>query len=332
MPHFAVNIVTYNSAGSIDTCLDAVFGQEYRDFSVTVIDNGSTDGTLDRLARRSAQSIRILPMERNLYYARAHNIGIRETTSDLVLTLNPDVIIRPDYLEQIAQAFALSPGIGSVNGKLLLLTFQPRSVDEVFSLDISEMVVDGAGLMMLRSRRPFLRCHRKPASLCGDRAHYIFGADGACAAYRRAMLEDTNVDGEYFDEDFVIYREDVDLAWRAQLYGWDSYYAPAAVGYHVRGFHLGGSRHTIPPFVKRQSVKNGWLLPIKNDTPGAFFRQTPAVLRYQAKIVAGLLTVEHSSIPAITDVIALWPRMQRKRALIQARRVRTDAEMSKWFE
>lgn len=332
MPLFAINIVTHNSSARIDTCLESVFGQECRDFSVTVIDNGSTDGTLASLDRWRTRGIRVISLPRNLYYARAHNIGIRETSSDLVLTLNPDVIMWPDYLGQVARTFDLSPRIGSINGKLLLLTSPPARVDEVFSLRSSELLVDGCGLKMFRSRRPFLRCNREPAMSRCVEPRYIFGADGACAAYRRAMLEDTAIDGEYFDEDFVMYREDVDLAWRAQLYGWDSYFAPAAMGYHMRGFHPGQSRRSIPAYIKRQSVKNGWLLLIKNDTPRALMRNLPSIVRYQARIFAGLLTIEHSSLPAMFDVLGLWPRMRKKRAVIQTRRTRTDDEMCSWFE
>ncbi len=332
MPRFAINIVTFNSARSINTCLESVFGQECRDFGVTVIDNGSTDDTMARLEHWRELGARVMSMGRNLYYARAHNTGIRETDSEFVLTLNPDVVMRPDYLLQVAQAFALSPRIGSVNGKLMLLQALPVGLEETLALDSSELVVDGAGLMMLRSRRPFLRCHRALAMSGCVEPRYIFGADGACAAYRRAMLEDTAIEGEYFDEDFVIYREDVDLAWRAQLYGWDSYYMPAAMGYHMRGFHLGQNRRSIPAYIKRQSVKNGWLLLIKNDTLRALVQNVPSIVLYQAKILGGLLTIEQRSLPAVVDVIRLWPRMQRKRAVIQSRRVRTDHEMHAWFE
>jgi GT2 family glycosyltransferase len=331
VPRFSISIVTHNSATTIDSCLAAVYAQEYRDFSVTVIDNGSTDDTLAHLDRWSHHGFRLMTMGRNLYYARAHNIGIRESDSDFVLTLNPDVVMRPDYLGEVARAFELSTTIGSVNGKLLLLLSPPASLEEVLALRPSDMVIDGAGLMMLRSRRPFLRCYRQPAASHCLQPCYIFGVDGACAAFRRAMLEDTAIDGEYFDEDFVIYREDVDLAWRAQLYGWDSYYVPTALAYHVRGFHLGQSRRSIPAYIKRQSVKNGWLLVIKNDTPRDLVQTAPMFVLYQAKILAGLLTIEQSSLRAVADTIALLPRMRQKRRTIQSRRIRSRDDMQAWF-
>jgi GT2 family glycosyltransferase len=299
---------------------------------VTVIDNGSADGTLTRLEPWRGRGVRVLAMGSNLYYARAHNLGIRETESELVLTLNPDACLRPDYLSAVARAFALSPCIGSVNGRLLLLPGPTPDLDSLLARPVGEFVLDGAGLLMRRSRRPHLRGAHRPAHTTCMEAASIFGADGACAAYRRAMLEDTAVEGENLDEDFVMYREDVDLAWRAQLFGWDSYYAPDAVGYHVRGVHVGQSRRSIPTELRRQSVKNGWLLVIKNDTLGALARDAAYVAPYQARILAGLLTIERSSLPAIADLLRLLPAMRRKRALIQARRRRPDAEMRRWFE
>ena len=167
----------------------------------------------------------------------------------------------------------------------------------------ADALIDSAGLLIYRSRRPYLRGNRQPAR---DRCLVpcaIFGADGACAAYRRAMLEDialtTDEGREYFDNDFVMYREDVDLAWRAQLFGWASRYEPAALGYHVRSFHLGRARRQMDPFFRRISVRNGWFLLVKNDEAGALLRNLPFVLLYQAKILVGLLTIEWSSLGAI---------------------------------
>jgi GT2 family glycosyltransferase len=328
----AINIVTYNSAKVIDRCLESVLRQKYRNFVVTVLDNHSTDDTLARLARWRDFGARIILLSENLYYARAHNIGIQETQSDYVLTLNPDVVIRPDYLSHVVAAFDRSNTIGSVNGKLLLAETVPSGEGGMASAGTTPPLIDGAGLMMLKSRRPYLRGNRKPSDTSCLQPQYIFGADGAAAAYRRSMLEDVAIDGEYFDAEFVMYREDVDLAWRAQLYGWDTYYTPEAVGYHVRGFHLNQSRRQVPPYIKRQSVKNGWLLVIKNDTPGALFRDGFAFLPYQARILAGILTIEHSSLPAMVNVLKLMPSMWRKRTEIRRKRRRSEEAMRRWFE
>ncbi len=331
MPRVSINVVTFNSADRIDGCLRSVAAQTLSDYEITVIDNASTDATLDRLATWERRGVRVIANTTNAYYARGHNQALRETAGEIVLTLNPDVVIRSDYLASVVAIFDRFPGVGSVNGKLLLvppgglgpaLTRQPVDPDAL---------VDGTGLVISRGRRPALRGNRQLAAThCLDPAE-IFGVDGACAAYRRAMLDKIAIDGEVFDEDFAIYREDVDLAWRAQLLGWESRYEPSAVGYHVRRFHVGQRRREIPPDLKRHSVKNGWLLLLKNDDPGSLLRDLPHILPYQLKILTGLVTIEPTSLGAIADTVRLLPRMRRKRAWIHERRRRSPTEMRRWF-
>lgn len=332
MPRVAINIVTYNSATTIDACLQGLFRQEYRDFEVSVIDNASRDDTVARVHRWQDRGVRLTVNERNEYFSRAHNCAIDQTNSEFVLALNPDVVIQPDYLSYVLRAFDRSPRVGSVNGKLLLFKAGAMNPETLSLRASADDLIDGAGLMMYRSRRPYLRGNRMPGWKSCLRPQYIFGADAACGAYRRRMLEDVNIGGEYFDEDFVIYREDVDLAWRAQLLGWDSFYVPQAVGYHVRGFHLGQDRRAVPNELKRHSVKNGWLLLLKNDTMNSLLRYSSHILPYQVKIAAGLVTIEPSSLGALSDVARLLPSMMQKREQIQSRRRKSERQMAAWFE
>lgn len=327
----AVNIVTYNSEQYIDSCLQSVFAQQVPNLIITVIDNGSSDSTPNRLREWAQYGVRVILQPTNLFYSKAHNLALTCGDEDYVVTLNPDVILAPGYLGHVLQAFARSPRIGSVNGKLLKID-SPEAVAPVVSLPPGRFTIDGAGLMMLRSRRPYLRGHQKLATKACTSPGYIFGADGACAAYRREMLRDLAINGECFDEDFVIYREDVDLAWRAQILGWDCYYAPSAVAFHVRGFSPGQRRRHIDPALRHHSVKNGWLLLAKNERSlGAFLRSGMATVPYQARITGGLVLTEWSSLGAIGEVRRLWPRMMLKRAIIHGRRRRPWDEIERWF-
>lgn len=331
MVSVAVNIVTYNSEHYIDACLQSVFAQHIPNLTITVVDNGSTDGTRAHLSMWERYGVRVVLQPTNLYYAKAHNLALSLGHEDVVVTLNPDVILAPGYLAENLRAFAQSPRIGSVNGKLLKIASPDILAPELASPP-SRFTIDGAGLTMLRSRRPYLRGHQRLAMRECLTPGYIFGADGACAAYRREMLEDTAIGGECFDEDFVIYREDVDLAWRAQIYGWDCYYAPAAIAYHVRGFSPGQKRRHIDRALRHHSVKNGWLLIAKNEASlSSYLRDGVFTVPYQARVVGGLFLVEQTSLPAIGDVRRLWPKMMRKRAEIHARRRRPWGEIEQWF-
>lgn len=335
MTRVAIHILTHNSAEQIDACLSCLARQDYPDRTITVIDNASQDATLDRLVPWQARGVRLVAHPINLYYARAHNLAIEGSDAEIIITVNPDVLITPTFVSRVIACFDRDPAIGSVNGKLLLIedgAFDPGVVDRAAA---PESLIDSAGLMLYRSRRPYLRGNRQTARDHCLEPIAIFGVDGACAAYRKAMLDDIalNIDGlpEYFDNDFVMYREDVDLAWRAQLFGWTSRYEPAALGYHVRSFHLGRDRSRMSPFFRRHSVKNGWFLLVKNDESSALRRDLPSVLPYQAKIIAGLLTIEHSSLGALGDFWRLLPRFRTKRAQILARRRRSMRDLSHWF-
>ncbi len=336
MMRAALHVLTHNSAAQLDACLACLLAQDYPHVTLTVIDNASTDDTRARLVPWQARGVRVVAFARNHFYARAHNELIAVSDADVIFTVNPDVLLAPDFVSAVMAVFARAPTVGSVNGRLLLLAEEDFAAAHATAPVPDDALIDSAGLMIFRSRRPWLRGNRRPARDNCTEAGPIFGVDGACAAYRRAMLEDVALDTpggrEYFDNDFVMYREDVDLAWRAQLFGWDSWYEPAARGRHVRSFHLGRDRHQMSPFLRRHSVKNGWALLVKHEEWGALLRALPFILPYQAKILAGLLTIESSSLGALGDFVRLLPRFRAKRAQILARRRRRTArELARWF-
>ena len=91
----------------------------------------------------------------------------------------------------------------------------------------------------------------------------VFGATGAAVCFRRAMIDDVGIEGEFFDEAFFAYREDADVAWRAQILGWDCLYVPRAIGWHVRRV-LPTNRRSIAASLNRHSVRNRFLMRIKN--------------------------------------------------------------------
>lgn len=335
MARVAVNVLTYNSADQITACLTCLQRQDYPDMTVTVIDNGSRDNTVAHLAPWRERGVRVVVHPENLYYSRAYNLAIAASDGEIVFTVNPDTLLSPTFISEVVRVFDCAPEVGSVNGKLLLLEQVPFDPAIVSAPPPPDALIDSAGLMIYRSRRPYLRGNRELARDHCLEPCAIFGVDGACAAYRRTMLEDialqTDEGKEYFDNDFVMYREDVDLAWRARLFGWESRYEPAALGYHVRSFHLGRSRRRMSTFFRRHSVKNGWFLLVKNEEIGDLLRGLPFILPYQAKVIGGLLTVEWTSLGAIRDVFRLLPRIRAKRAQILARRRRSMRELAHWF-
>ncbi len=319
--YVSVTIVTYNSGRFIKKCLESVLDQSYPFKEIIVIDNNSSDGTIDIL-EPFEDRCRIVYNEENIGFAAAQNQAISLSTSEWVLTLNPDVCLLQGFIEALVNAGGLDPKVGTVCGKLLTMTA---------GFDFpEEPLVDSTGIYFT----PNLR-HLDRGSLEVDNGHYrnyeyVFGATAAAALYRREMVEDIAVNGEFFDSDFFVYREDADVAWRAQLLGWKCLYAPYARGYHVRKA-LPGNRRALPPEINMHSVKNRFLLRIKNISWDLYRRNFFSITARDVVVVSCCLLREHTSLQAFPFLFRNWKSVvAKRRAILQRRRV-DDAYMASWF-
>ena len=317
----SVTIVTYNSGRFIRRCLEAVLGQRYPRVEIVIVDNASTDGTLDILENFEDRCVVIYNNE-NVGFAAAQNQAIAAARGDWVLTLNPDVFLLPGFFDALMEGGRLDPQVGTVCGKLL-------SMSPGFEVP-EEPIVDSTGIYFT----PMLRHFDRGSQECDNghylRHEYVFGATAAAACYRREMIEDVSVNGEFFDPDFFAYREDADLAWRAQLLGWKCIYVPSAHAYHVRKLRP-GMRRKVPPEINMHCVKNRFLMRLKNITPGLYLRNLIPITVRDLGIVAYCLVGEQTSIKAFFLTLRHLRRVMEKRRWIQARRRVDDAYIEQWF-
>lgn len=320
-PVVSVTVVTYNSSRVIQRCLEAVLRQEGPSFEVVVVDNASTDGT--RAILGSFQKlVRVVYNQRNIGFAAAQNQAIAATSGKWVLTLNPDVLLLPGFLNRLLEASRADPSVGTVCGKL-------RAIGPEFA-PLREPLLDSTGIYFTPSMRHFDRGWHEPDEGRFDQMEYVFGASAAAALYRREMIEDVAEGRDFFDPDFFAYREDADLAWRARLLGWNCLYAPEAAAYHVRRV-AAGNRHEVPAVINMHSVKNRFLMRVKNMTGGLYRRYwLPATAR-DLLVLGGCLLWEPSSLPAFWHIARCLPAALRKRRSIMQRRRVSDAELARWF-
>ena len=321
MERVSVTIVTYNSSDFIGTCLEAVFRQDYTPIEVVVVDNASTDGTRELLTTYEGR-ISYELNEINTGFASAQNQAIRRSSGDWILTLNPDVVLEPDFVTQLMEAANRDDGIGTVCGRL-------RSIGRELQPP-KHPAIDTAGIYFTPNMRHFDRGFGEPDDGRFHRLEYVFGASAAAALYRRDMIAAISENGEFFDPDFFAYREDADVAWRAQLFGWRCLYVPAAAGYHVRSVRP-GPRNVVPAVLNMHSVKNRFLLRIKNATGGLYWRYWPAATARDLLVLAGCLFGEWRSLPAFVHVIRCLPRALRRRRWIMRRRRVSDEAIAGWF-
>ena len=320
-PTIAVTLVTFDSADFLARCLDALAAQTAPPSEVVVVDNASRDDSL-AIARRHPVVSRVIANTANVGFAAGQNQAIAASAGEWVLTLNPDVVLDAAFLATLATRAAQPRPLGTLCGKLLRLGPDGRPV--------SPARLDSTGIEFTRGFRHLDRGSEEPDDGRYADEELVFGATAAAALYRRAMIDDVAIEGEFFDEAFFAYREDADVAWRAQLLGWDCLYVPAALGYHVRRV-LPARRGSLPAMLNRHSVKNRFLMRIKNADAAVWRRCALPGLSRDAAVVAGCLAWEWSSLPAFWQVAALWPRARRQRALIQGRRRRDGAAIARWF-
>jgi GT2 family glycosyltransferase len=191
------------------------------------------------------------------------------------------------------------------------------------------VTLDSAGQELARSRRPLDRGYGEP-----DRGQYgsdeeVFGACGAAALYRRAMLDAiADPGGEIFDESFFAFYEDLDVAWRARKLGWRSVYRAAAIAHHARGGTAGGeppprgrSMLRRPPGLRYHIAKNRWLTILRNDTRSDYLANLPFIVGRDLAVLAALLLTSPGVVLRLLRSRSLFSSALEKRRL-DSRRVR----------
>jgi GT2 family glycosyltransferase len=320
-PPVAITIVTYNSARYIAKSLETALSHDYPNKEVVVVDNASHDETAQILAAFENRC-RIVYNSENTGFAAAQNQAISLSHSRWVLTLNPDVLLMHGFIKHLVEAGETDERIGTVCGKLLAIS--P-------SFDMPEKpLLDSTGIFLTTNLRHFDRGSRVEDLGQYEKFEYVFGATGAAALYRRKMIEDIAIGGEFFDHDFFAYREDADVAWRAQLLGWTCVYTPMAHAYHVRTA-LPSNRRDLPPEINMHSVKNRWLLRVKNMTLDLYRRYWLRITLRDLTVLAACLLRERSSLKAFSIVARTWGRQIEKRKEIMKRRRADNAYMRHWL-
>jgi GT2 family glycosyltransferase len=245
-PLVSVVVPNWNGARHLPACLDSLRRQTYPRLQVTVVDNASSDRSLE-LLQTDYPDVTTLPLAENRGFTGACNTGIEATSGKIVALLNNDTEADPGWLEQVVAAFERHPQAGMVASKMMLFdrrdTF--HTAGDLYGFD---GVPRNRGVWEIDAGQY-------------DKEEYVFGACGGSAAYRRSMLEKIGL----LDEDFFYSSEDLDLAWRAQLAGYRCVYAPRAIVYHKLGATGGG------PIASFYDGRNSIYL-LAKDYPGDLWR------------------------------------------------------------
>lgn len=339
MPRLVVVIVTWNGRQHLERCLPALRTQTWRDFSIFLVDNGSSDGTVD-FVRREHPEVVLIPLATNRGFAEPNNIAMRQAMHDpavrYLVTLNNDTQPDSGYLEELVACAERHPDAGAIQPKVVNF-FEPG-------------VIDSAGMVIGRDMSATNRGLKEVDRGQYEQEEEIFGAAASAALYRRTALEAVALfDGDgvpqYFDREYFAYHEDVDLAWRLRLAGYRAYYAPRARVFHVHSA-TGGQASPFKAFHVHRNhycnmIKNlplRFLLAALGRMPAVYGRALVGVARGRGAAAGVAQGARRGGDGIARLVLRGWwqvlerlPRLLRLRRQIQGRRTVGGAAISTWF-
>lgn len=334
-PTTTIQIVTWNSGRYLPSALRSIFSQTLRDFSVLLIDNASTDGSIEWV-RRHYPHVHLLRNASNAGYSRGHNQALQLQHSQFVVVMNPDVVLSPDLLAQTIAALRADVTLAAVCGKVRRFHFSNSDLKEI----IDDGIIDATGLTVRRSFQVQNTGAGEPDQRQFDRSGETFGPPGALAVFRRAALDSVASKGHVFDERMFAYKEDVDLAWRLQHAGWRTGYVAGALALHFREAKddvtasdraIMRARRSKKALVNYLSYRNHILVIMKNVPRSMLWRNLPWWLWYELKKFVYLVSFERRTLSVVRDVIRLAPSVLAERRLIQSRSKRTSQQLQGWL-
>ncbi|MDD5226381.1 MAG: glycosyltransferase family 2 protein [Candidatus Omnitrophica bacterium] len=217
----SIIVLNWNGKEVIFECLDSLLRQRYRAFEIILVDNGSSDGSLDLLRDKYGPALKILANAVNLGFAEGCNVGIRGSRGEFIALFNSDATAEPLWLEELVKGLQNDPLVGMCASKIYL-----RGQDRVIDNTGQKITRDGLGRARGRLEKDEGQYDRVSEVLCPS---------GCAGLYRRSMLEEIGL----LDRRFFAYADDIDIGLRGRLLGLKCLYIPTAVAHHRLSASLG---------------------------------------------------------------------------------------------
>jgi GT2 family glycosyltransferase len=296
----AIVIPNWNGQDLLCQCIDSLLAQSLAS-TIIVVENGSVDES-DKILASYGKKIVVLKQKVNLGFAGGVNVGIRYAIVngyEYVALFNNDAVADKNWLKELVKTAKNDSNVGIVTCKFMRT---------------DKKTLDSTGEFYTIFGLPYPRGRNEPNKGQYDNNVDVFGASGGASLYSISMLKQIGL----FDEDFFAYYEDVDISFRAQLYGYDVKYAPKAIAYH----HIGASSGKISGFSSYQTAKNFWILYTKNMPSWLYFKYLPLASYWFIRMFIARL-IKGGFVPFFKGWInGLWllPSTLKKRHNVQANR------------
>lgn len=326
-----VVVVTWNSKHFLFGLFRSLDKQTYSNFELIIVDNASTDGTAEFIKQQYPQA-KLIINSSNLGFVAANNQAMRMSKTAYVLLCNPDIVLDSNFISEALKTAGIDEQVGSVGGKLL-------KAETALNTPTDSDTIDSTGIVIFKNRRAVDRGESEKDTGQYEKREEVFGISGALVLYRKLALEKMAVNGEYFDEDFFAYKEDVDLAWRLRLGGYKSIYNPLAKAYHRRSVARKTDLTDTGTIENRQqksvtanylSYRNHLFMIIKNDGCQKILLN-PALIWYEMKKFIYILLREPVTLKALSEVFKKSGVMRDKHKKIIEITVVRGKELTKWF-
>ena len=251
-------------------------------------------------------NIKIIRNNENRGFAAGQNQGIKESVGKYVMSMNFDIHLKTDYLERSIAIIDAYSSVGSVSGKMLRMLPDGTHTD----------TIDNTGLLLSRRRMPD---HRGAGEM--DVGQYeisdlVFGVMGSAALHCREMMEDIAYQGQYYDESFFTWYEDIDLDWRARLRGWDCVYIPQAVAYHIGDPH----GHQKRDFAYQITIFNRWQMILANECRHCFRKNAYLLLSEEVSLLRHIVLTGKivPYLKAMLNFLQSIPAIMKKRHYVRS--------------
>lgn len=346
-PVVTINLVVLNGEKYIRHCLDGILAQTYpKEFvEFNILDNGSTDNTKGiirdlefRVSNLEFARFNLVESKVNLGMWPGQEELLKYSNGKYVLAMAVDVILDKDFIKNAVEVMETDKKIGALEAKI----YKYDLIDDRPHLT---KIIDTFGFRIERSRRITNIGHGEK-----DNGQYdpsagglveIFGVEGAAPFFRREAIEDIRIDGQFVDHDYFWYGDDLDLAWRMNMFGWKQVFAPSVIAWHDRQTTK-KLRHNFRDFLairkaiplrKRQlEWKNVRFTVIKNDYIINILKDLPYILKREIMMLGYLIFFEPKVLLEIPSFLKLLPRMMTKRKEIMRKARVSPAEIRKYFK
>jgi hypothetical protein len=306
MPEMSVIVLNWNGKHFLETCLTALRRQTFWDFETILVDNGSTDGSVEYV-RANFPEVKLVELSENRGFTGGNIAGYEHARGELIVLLNNDTEADPHWLEEMHKASREYPNAGSFASKML--QFEDRERIDICGFNLSWA---GTGMELGRGELD------GPA---WNEPRKVFGACAGAAAYRRSMIDEIG----FFDADLFMTFDDLDLSFRAKLRGYECMFIPGAIVYH----YASPTITKYPATKAYYSQRNIDVVYLKNMPLNLIVFALPKRLIFEigCAVYFFRLGVGAAFLKAKLDVIRGLPLVLRKRREILGKKTLTNAQL-----